>query len=59
MKVFSKRKYIENQTQEEYLEDKAWVDFCDGKKLTKEFEDGDGMIMDFFIGKEWMEEIES
>lgn len=55
IKTFSKKKFMETETQEEYLENKDWVDYCDGKKLTKEFENGDGMIRNYFIGFEWVE----
>lgn len=56
IKTFSKKKFMELETQEEYLDNKFWVDDCDGKKLTKSYESGDGMIRNYFIAKEWIEE---
>lgn len=33
MRVFSKKKFIEDSGQEAYLKCKEWVDECDGKKV--------------------------
>ena len=56
MKVFSKEKYKEVQGIKEYKEDKEWVDELDGKPLEFTFVDSDGMIGDYFVAHEWMED---
>jgi hypothetical protein len=56
MQIFSKRKYIKESGQEEYEKDKNWVDKLDGIEITQTFKNGDGMIGNFFIAHEWMEE---
>lgn len=56
MKIFSKKKYIEIQGNEVYLDNKGWVDKCDGKTLSTEMENGDGLIGNYFIAFEFMEE---
>lgn len=54
MKVFSKEKYIEVQGMKDYKEDKEWVDELDGRPLDRTYDDGDGMIDDYFIASEWL-----
>ena len=56
MKIFSKKKYIAFQGNDDYQDNKGWVDKCDGKPLSTEMENGDGLIGNYFIASEFLEE---
>ncbi|XGU47432.1 hypothetical protein ACEXAJ_01340 [Fusobacterium necrophorum subsp. funduliforme] len=57
--VFSKKKYIENKGEKEYLKSKEWVDKYDGVEVTHfirdsfKFEPDEHSVM--FVPRDWCE----
>lgn len=52
--IFDRKMAEKTMTKEEAEENKNWLEKLDGKKVQKIFGDGDGMIGDYFVAKEWM-----
>ena len=59
MKRFSKEKFLETWEGDLDKDDLPWIDRLDGLEVELFFEDGDGMIGNYFIAFEWMEEDEN